>query len=1274
MDLLHIDDPGRYLRRLRGDVVELERLREDLLSGVSVFFRDPEAFRILDAEALQPLLEANASGMPIRIWVPGCATGEEAYGIAMLLESQLENRGGSRDGVRVYATDIDDAALRQARRGEYSVAALRNVSLGWRRRFFDAIDERTYRVKESLRDRVLFASHNLLTDSPFSRLDLICCRNLLDLFDAPVRDYLLERLHAALNPGGWLLLGSDDTPVVGIGLFEPVAKRWRLYRRVAADGASVAAGPGPQPERALAGRAGQGAARALAVEARARQLLQDAFVPTSALIDRSGQLLHLHGAAGRYLRLPQGVPTRALWAMARDGLADALRAAVTRALRTGEIATVEAALGKDGDADSPSDTPGVQPPEGSRPKTSPEDARRGDDERAWVRTEVRPLRDRDGGEGLLLVSFHDLPASGASRAAGSAEAGAADVPPAVAGGTDARELAALRYELTATRADLSQTIQALERANAELQAYNDELMSSNEELRAANSELELAKRELEQRNEEADRANAKLAAEVTAVQRANDDINNLLSCTQMATIFVDTDNRIKLFTAAATRLIHLRGGDVGRPLSELAQVVPDPDLITDCQAVLRDGKPLERELIAADGACFLRRSQPYVTHEGAVTGCVVGYVDITDRASHERLLRERELHYRMLFDNSPICLLEQDWSELQPLLDDWRKQLSLGPELLDGDEDVLAVCRRRVRLTAVNAAGRQLLELDDKAGEPGDGLLPSTRSQTFGTVLKLFAEGRMAADCEDELVTSRGNHLPVLCHFVRLPEAMQPDRRGADPGGRHKALGRVLVAVYDIRERKALQSAVVASEQRLRRALHVVHEGVWDYDVRNGHLWWSAEYARMWGAPPPTATTTYDWLLDRIHPEDRVQVQDSIRAAIDGDGDLWQAEYRCMRADGSYANVLDRGAITRDDQGQVVRMLGCMLDITDLKQAQQELRKREQRLRSVLDAAADAIITVNSKARILSFNPAAEAMFCRESREIMGQGVGQLFGTVGGRLLTRELAAGHPTEVWAKEIGARLMEGLRGDDELFPVEVSVRPVEGSGLFVILARDLSEQRRLEREIIEMSTRQQQEIGREIHDGLGQELTALLMLASGLERKLSRPDGGLGPEDFAKITQYLKRALDTARSLSKGLAPADIATEGLPAALQDLADRMQAATGLDIDFSSAGDVRVDDSNRAAHLFRIAQEALSNAVRHADATRLELGLEATDDGLLLSIRDNGKGLPEDAERNGRLGLHLMRYRASILGGECSIAAHPGGGTLVRCEVPMRAAGSPS
>jgi len=242
-----IDDPGRYLRRLRGDVVELERLREDLLSGVSVFFRDPEAFRILDAEALQPLLEANASGMPIRIWVPGCATGEEAYGIAMLLESQLENRGGSRDGVRVYATDIDDAALRQARRGEYSVAALRNVSLGWRRRFFDAIDERTYRVKESLRDRVLFASHNLLTDSPFSRLDLICCRNLLDLFDAPVRDYLLERLHAALNPGGWLLLGSDDTPVVGIGLFEPVAKRWRLYRRVAADGASVAAGPGPQP-------------------------------------------------------------------------------------------------------------------------------------------------------------------------------------------------------------------------------------------------------------------------------------------------------------------------------------------------------------------------------------------------------------------------------------------------------------------------------------------------------------------------------------------------------------------------------------------------------------------------------------------------------------------------------------------------------------------------------------------------------------------------------------------------------------------------------------------------------------------------------------------------------------------------------------------------------------------------------------------------------------------------------------------------------------------
>ena len=1296
-----------YLNRLHGDAVELEHLRADLLRAISVFFRDPVASRGLDAVVLRPLLDASPPGRPIRVWVVGCATGEEAYGIAMMLVDGLARLGRSAEQVRVFASDIDEAALLQARHGLYSVAALRNVCMDWRGRFFRAVDTDHYRIADDLRERVLFARHDLLTDAPFSRLDLISCRGALDRLDAPLRKRVLEQFHFGLNQDGWLRLGGDESRGIDGALFAAVESG--LYRRRrrpaearpptwtrAASGVGVGSQAGIEASidagveaeavhstpRCPLGWIGD---RAQGLEELARQWLVDTFVPPSILINADGEIQYLQAAANAYLSLPSGAPARTLWALAREGLEKPIRLACVRALRTGAVATIDAVAHD------------VATPSASRARMP-------------VRIEVRPLQEQQGAVGLLLVSFRDLsPSQTAARAPAQTPVRASAQPSAHSAqgasfGADADAaglIDELREELGAARDDLFQTIAALHRSNDELQTYNEELMSANEELQAANAELLHSRDDLRRLNGEARRANAELKAKVAAVERANDDINNLLSSTNLATIFLDARLCIKLFTPAAVRLFCLRDGDIGRPLAELSQIVPDPDLTTDCRDVLEADAVVETEIRAADGACcYLRRVQAYRTAAGDVDGIVIVYMDITQRATTESRLRQSERHYRTLFDNSPLCLIEQDWSGIQATLASWRRRAAdtaaaaapqgqeslaqepsrplgpnLGPdvaqdmarmlraELQEDELEALAACRRRIRVHAINAAGRRLLEIDGD-GRLDDGpetqpMPPSSRPETFGKLLEQFAEGRTSAECEDELITRRGARVPVQCHFLLLPGA-----EATAPG-----MQRVLVAVYDIRERRAMQRAIVASEQRLRRALHVVHEGVWDYDVRNGNLWWSSEYANMWGAPPPTAATTYEWLLDRIHPEDRAGLQACIAQAMAGSGDRWQAEYRCKSADGGYAHVLDRGAITRDDQGRVVRMLGCMLDITDLKQAQQELRKREQRLRSVLDAAADAIITVNSNARILSFNPAAEAMFGHETREIMGQGIVDLFGPVSGRLLLEALCEGQPVKAHFGDDG--FLEGVRADGETFPVEVSVRQVEESGLYVILARDLSDQRRLEREIIEMSTRQQQEIGREIHDGLGQELTALLMLASGLERKLARPDGKLTAADFAKMTQYLKRALETARSLSKGLAPADIASEGLPAALQDLSDRMEAASGIACSFSSAGDVHVDDSNRAAHLYRIAQEALSNAVRHAEATRLELALEATPDGLLLSLRDNGKGILPGDEHNGRLGLHLMRYRANILGGECRIEPTADGGTLVRCEVPRRGAG---
>ena len=357
-----------YLNRLHGDAAELEHLRADLLRGISVFFRDPVAARRLDAAVLRPLLDVSPPGRPIRVWVAGCATGEEAYGIAMMLVDGLVRLGGSAEQVRVFATDIDEAALLQARRGLYSVAALRNVCMEWRGRFFSAVDADHYQIADDLRERVLFARHDLLTDAPFAWLDLISCRRALDRLDPPLRKRVLEQFHFGLKQDGWLRLGGEGPNAIDSALFESVeGGLYRRRRRSADQRAPVwaAADPGPEPGAGTGLETGTGVgaaadtvgpasswascwaptstqARAQGLEALARQVFVDTFVPPSVLINRDGEIQYLQAAANAYLRLPSGVPARTLWALAREGLEKPIRIACVRALRTGAVATIDA--------------------------------------------------------------------------------------------------------------------------------------------------------------------------------------------------------------------------------------------------------------------------------------------------------------------------------------------------------------------------------------------------------------------------------------------------------------------------------------------------------------------------------------------------------------------------------------------------------------------------------------------------------------------------------------------------------------------------------------------------------------------------------------------------------------------------------------------------------------------------------------------------------------------------------------------------------------------
>jgi len=586
-----------YVALLRRNPEEVVRLAKDLLISVTSFFREPEAFAVL-ARHIFAQLRTGDRDTPVRVWIPACATGEEAYSITMLLLEHMA-RKKQRRMVQVFATDVDEAALSAARSGLYSLSLLNDVSPERRTRFFTKIDDSHYQVKKELRESVTFARQNLLEDPPFSKLDLISCRNLLIYLTTDAQKSLLERFHFALHPGGCLFLGSAESVGPETGLFAVVSKKWRIFRKI---------GPSPLPQVGAARSTAQfpalgapaaprhAATESALVDIIYRQLLQDHRAPAAALINRRHEILHLFGPVGQFFELASGQLTRNLLELARSGLQTRLRAAVQRAARLRRPVLVKGVrFNSNGNS-------------------------------ASAAIAVQPLVSRLGGEALLLVTF------------------TLDSPPgrtAPAPQPTAREGALVRrleQELKNSRDDLSHSIRDLESANEELRASNEEAVSVNEELQSTNEELETSKEELQSLNEELSTVNAQLHGKIDELENANNDLDNLISSTDQATISLDRQFRINWFTPAMTRLIPLQSSDRGRPLSDLALDAPGADLLRDARAALANVAPVEIEVRTANDRWHLRRTLPYRTKEGRIEGVVVTFVDITDRKNAEQML------------------------------------------------------------------------------------------------------------------------------------------------------------------------------------------------------------------------------------------------------------------------------------------------------------------------------------------------------------------------------------------------------------------------------------------------------------------------------------------------------------------------------------------------------------------------------------------------------------------------------------------------------------
>lgn len=618
MGLVGASDLESYGTRLRESTAEVTALANDLMINVTGFFRDPEAWEALRESVIRPLIARRQSGEAIRAWVTACASGEEAYSLAMLVAEEAE-RTGKIFEVKIFATDTAEKSLARARAGIYPGGIEGDLPAERLGRFFDA-DEHTYRISRTLREQIVFAPQDLLRDPPFSRVDIVTCRNLLIYLNPEAQLRALALLHFALREGGYLFLGNAESLGHADSLFEVVSKRWRIYRRASPAAARVELptalarvpevpakiNPIPHPK-----------VRAAAIPAIQRALIDEIGSPT-AVVDANERIVYFHGDASGILQPPSGEITQNLLEMVRPALAASVRSALRQAMGEKRLASAYAQAEEPG---------------------------------AFSFAILAAPLNYGLGPAHFRVSFVPLPAGPDSDPSPS---------PAAAGRpkrTGADDDPQLQQEVRHLRRELQDNIEAFEATTEELKAANEEVTSINEELQSTNEELETTKEELQAVNEELVTVNTQLQAKVLELEGLNDDLDNLLSNTHIAVVFLDTELKVRRFTPAIDDLLGLIAADIGRPVAHLAQKFSGDELTVDAAKVLAKLVPLESEVRSHSGRWYLRRTLPYRTEDNRIAGVVVTFVDISARKQAEQSIEAERMRLHAVIEQLPAAIL-----------------------------------------------------------------------------------------------------------------------------------------------------------------------------------------------------------------------------------------------------------------------------------------------------------------------------------------------------------------------------------------------------------------------------------------------------------------------------------------------------------------------------------------------------------------------------------------------------------------------------------------
>lgn len=878
MQVCRTENFADYAEYLLTTPEEAQNLFSDLLISVTTFFRDEQAFEALAQQAIRPLVEGTKDDpdQALRIWVVGCATGEEAYSVAILLFEEMA-RQKIKIPFQVFATDLDEGALATAREGRYPRAIEADVSEDRIGRFF--IDEGThFRVRKELRESILFAKHSVLKEPPFMRLDLITCRNLLIYLERSLQAQICSIFRYGLRPGRYLFLGSAETVDVAADLFAPVDRQARIYSARPHAGQLLPILPqfaAPEqinyPERP----APVGTERS-AIPASLHVSALEQSAPASALVDDGQNILHLSATAGRFIFHSAGPVSKVLPAVVRPELRLDLRLALARAFERGE----------------PSITlPTVVAFEQGKRRIS---------------MQVTPITSESQRVSQALVFFLD----GGDVIDGEEPDATSEARP--------DEIRRLYAELKAAQEALIVSRNGHELSTQELRAANEELQSMNEEYRSTAEELETSKEELQSINEELHTVNAELKSKLESISAAHSDLQNLSAATEIGTLFLDPDLRIKMFTAPVAELFNITRHDIGRAITDFTNQLNYDEIEEDARRVLKDLIPIEREVGSKRGQLFSMRMRPYRTVEDRIDGTVVTFVDISERARMEAALRESEERLRQFGEASQDVLWIRDaetfqWSYLTPAFEAIygidREAALKGDNLLGWLELIIPEDRETAAENIRRVRGGESVTFEYRIRRPVDGSIRWLRNTDFPI-----------KDDDDRVI-----HIGGIGH--------------------------------DVTEIRVAEQALAAAEQRQRALLEGIPQLVWRA-VDGGQWTWASPQWTNFTGQTEQESHGEGWLI-AVHPDDRETVRQSWAKSMETGG--FEVEYRIQHLEsGNYRWFHTRATPVLGTDGTIVEWLGTSTDVDELRGLQKrqevlvaELQHRTRNLMGVIRSVAN---------------------------------------------------------------------------------------------------------------------------------------------------------------------------------------------------------------------------------------------------------------------------------------------------------------------------------